>query len=129
MIEHDPGVVTRSLFSQPARAGVALAVLFSAGGGVAMATFGLGLQADKPRAAGAAVLSTTLTSLVMLACIAAMVTGGSSLFTLGWQALLLTVCLVATGFSVAAWRQVRRDPPPPGVRIYHTSDFPPSRYG
>ncbi len=122
------------LIAQPARGGVALLVLGMTVGGLALAAFGLGLQSDRRLGApGATVTCIVLLLLLALAGLG-LWRGEAGVAVRVWHALLLLVIVLLLGFCLAAWQQVRRDPPPvdadvipPGTKIpysvYH--DDPP----
>lgn len=85
--------------------------------GIALAGLGLGLQAQTRRAAGGAVAVTASATLFWTthAVLFATQLGSVALTSV---AAGLTACFgVLTVFSVAAWREMRRNPPPPGHEV------------
>jgi hypothetical protein len=123
-----------TMFDNPKLLGYTLTAFFSTVGGLALASFGLGMQTDRKwAAAGASVSSVTLVLILLAAGVALWLGEGGWVYR-GWHFVLLIVMLLAAAFSIAAWREVRRQPPPsdidivkPGVKIpynfYH--DDPP----
>ncbi len=96
------------------RIGAMLLVMFTTVGGLAMLVFGLGMQQDRPRAATFALLSVALFLLVLIAAGAMLWRGGGP-----WGLRLANLGLLVTGacllaLCIAAWREVRADPPPEG---------------
>jgi hypothetical protein len=105
------------LVADAGRLGAMLTVIFTTLGGLAMLVFGLGMQQDRPRAAPAATLS-------MLALLPVLIGGGVGLWTASgpWvlrlaNAALVLVVAALTAMCVAAWREVRADPPPAGPTL------------
>jgi hypothetical protein len=115
--KQDPVITARRLFADPATAGLSLMVVFSTIGGLALAVFGLGLQSDKPRAAWAAVATAAVWLAILIGAGACLWIGGATVVAKVWNALLLLVATIMLGFTVAALRQVRQHPPPPGLEI------------
>jgi hypothetical protein len=128
------GMTVQRLFEDPAKAGYMLTVVIGTVGGLAMAVLGLGLQADRRRAAAGA--------MACVGAVAAIVTAAGVLLWVGhapwearaWNAVLVAVLFVTGGFTWHAMREVTANPPPanidivpPGTRIpysfYH--DDPP----
>lgn len=132
--QRDVVVSFRHMFDNPTMLGYTLTAMFTTAGGLALATFGLGMQTDRKWAApAAAVSSVTLLVILLAAGVALWLGEGGWMYRL-WHLILLAVMVLASCFSVAAWREVRRQPPPvdvdvvkPGTKIpysfYH--DDPP----
>jgi hypothetical protein len=79
---------------------------------MALAGIGLGLQAQNPRTAtGAIILTTIATVFWTVQSLLFATTMRSVTLTLACAvlALIFAMCLI---FSIAAWREMRRDPPP-----------------
>ncbi|MEX0778016.1 MAG: hypothetical protein WD042_20120 [Phycisphaeraceae bacterium] len=117
----------RDLTSDPGKAGLTAMVMFTTVGGLALASFGLGLQSEKPRSAWGALISAGLMTIVLLACGVGLWLGHASLLARLWHAGLLVAMLLLVGFSAAAVRQMRRFPPP--VDLYTVPrDFDEAQY-
>ena len=127
--EKEEIVITfRRMFEEPGRAGASIMVVFSTVGGLALAGFGLGLQADKPRAALGAVISAMLWMLTMILAGVCLWIGDGSWLARGINALFFVGSIIIVSFTVAACREVRANPPPPGLEIL-PPDFEISKYG
>lgn len=122
------------MFDQPGKAGLMLTVMSMTVGGLALASLGLGLQSDHRHAAAASVITTIVLVAVLAMAGAGLWAGESSIATRLWHCVLSVVMVAMLGFTIAAWREVRRNPPPadvisipPGTKIpysmYH--DDPP----
>jgi len=111
------GVTLVDLLQQPAKAGVMLMAMFMTVGGLAMAGFGLGLQAERPRSAQAAVTTHILMLAILIAAGIGIWTGQASWATRIWHAILIVVVVVQTGFTWVALKQMLAHPPPPGAEI------------
>lgn len=111
-------VITLSqTFRDPATAGLSLMVMFSTVAGLALAVFGLGLQSDKPRAAWAALTTALLWLLILIAAAICLWVGEAGIVAKIWNLALLLIAVILLGFTIAALRQVRQFPPPPGMDI------------
>lgn len=116
--EKEEIVVTfRKMLAEPGRAGVSIMVVFSTVCGLALAGFGLGLQADKPRAGIGAVISASAWLLSLVVAGVCLWIGQASWFARGTNAGFVVIALIVLAFTVAAWREVRANPPPPGLEI------------
>ena len=109
----DPGVTLTTLFDDPARAGIMLTVMFMTLGGLTTAVIGLGLQAGNLRAARAAVVAHALLLCVLIAAGIALWAGHAPLGFRLWHAALTLLLIALVGFSIAAFKDIRRNPPPP----------------
>jgi hypothetical protein len=105
------------LFADPARAGYMIHVMSSTVGGLAMAVFGLGLQAERRRAAWAAMSSVVVTAVLLLIAGVCLWIGGAAIVTKLWNAALVLVVALLAGFAWHALRQVRATPPPADVDV------------
>lgn len=114
-----PDALTRlgELAANPGKAGLMLTVMGATVGGLGMMGFGLGLQSDRRRSAVGAFWTCLLFTLVMLIAGAGLWIGESSTSARGWQALLMLLGVVLTGFCITAWRQVRANPPPDDIDV------------
>ena len=113
-----PGLVTlRTLPQTPAQTGYMLLVMFTTVGGLALASFGLGLQAERRRSAWGALATTGVMLASLLAGGVALWAGGAPWAVRAWHAGLLLVVAALAGFCAAALRQVMADPPPPDVDV------------
>jgi hypothetical protein len=99
------------LLRNPGRAGVMLTVVFVTVGGLAMAVFGLGLQAEKRGAGWAALVTTAALTGVLLVAGAGLWVGDGGWLARTLNAVLIVLLGVLTGFSWAALQQVRAHPP------------------
>lgn len=111
------GNFLRDIRERPVEAGYAMTVIFSTVGGLGMAVFGLGLQAERRRA-GVAAMVTATTLLVILIIAGALLWHGGA----GWPArilhgLLTTTVAIAALFTWYAMRQVLADPPPANIDV------------
>ena len=122
------------MLAEPGKAGLMLLVMTMTAGGLALAGFGLGLQAQRRRAAGAALLATTISFLVLLPAGVGLWAGESGVGSRVLHMIIQLIMFLLVGFCFAAWREMKRTPPPedvdviqPGVKIpysiYH--DDPP----
>lgn len=99
------------------RFGAMVLVMFTTLGGLSMLVFGLGMQQDRPRAAAYAVISLVIL-LAALAAAAAMLWTGHGPWVLRTADLVLLVIVASLlGLCIAAWREVRADPPPEGPNV------------
>jgi hypothetical protein len=124
LVDGDPSVeqTRRSsnltvLMDEPGRLGVMLTIMSTSVAGLAMAGFGLGLQAERLRAAWGAAASTSLWFIVLVGAGVALWTGESSINARIWHMLLAALALLLSGFAIAALRQVLADPPPADIDI------------
>ncbi len=100
------------------KVGMMLSVMFPMAGGFAMATFGLGLQADRKRAGMGALVT-------CLACAVIVLVGGlgiwmddeGAIWPRIWHVIVSGVMWLTVGLSVVAYRDVRANPPADGVEI------------
>ena len=116
----DPTLADRSLrdwLDDPTRTSVMLTVMFSTVGGLAMAGFGLGLQAERRRAPAGAVVVTAGLLTVLLVAAPGLWTDAAGWGIRLWHALACIVVAVLLVMSAAAWRQFRVNPPPTDVDI------------
>ena len=85
--------------------------------GIALAGLGLGLQAQGRRAPAGAVAVTAFATAFWVTHAAFFAAAlGSAGFAVG-AGVLATAFAVLLGFALGAWREMRRDPPPPGHEI------------
>ena len=106
------GVTLNNLWDQPAKAGMMLMVMFMTIGGLAMAGFGLGMQSERPRSAPAA-MATNLLMLAVLTLAGIGIWADTATWRVRlWHGLLTGVIIVVTGFTWAAWKEIRKNPPP-----------------
>jgi hypothetical protein len=105
----DPG----SYLRDPVRAAGAATLLLATIGGLGLAAFGLGMQADRPRPAYAALATNLLLAAVFLAAGVALWTADAGWWLRSWHALLTLLALLALPFTIGATVQVVRHPPPP----------------
>lgn len=111
------GVPIHALLRQPAHAGVMLMVMFTTVGGLAMAAFGLGLQAQRRRSAWGA-LGTVLALLAILAVAGVAIWFGRAHWVIRlWHAVLTGAVAVLAGFVWAALQEMRAHPPPIGIDV------------
>lgn len=119
---------------EPAKAGLAIMVMAMTVGGLALASLGLGLQADRRGAAVGAVATCLILLAVLIAGGAGLWMGQAAIITRIWHGVLLLIVVTLTGFTIRAWLEVRAAPAPldvdvipPGTKIpysfYH--DDPP----
>jgi hypothetical protein len=94
-----------------------LMIMFTTVGGLAMATFGLGLQSEKPKAAIGAVVSIALLLVVQVAAGMGLWVGESLVTARAWHAVLTLILLCLLGLAWAAMKQVRANPPPPNLHV------------
>lgn len=132
--QQTPAQRVGAMFDKPGKAGLMLTIVSMTVGGLALASLGLGLQSDHRHAATASVIATATLVAVLATAGAGLWSGESAAGTRIWHAVLSAIMLAMLGFTVAAWREVRRNPPPtdvmtipPGTKIpysmYH--DDPP----
>ncbi len=107
----------RTALDDPGKAGVALTIITMSAGGLALATFGLGLQADRRRAAIGALFTAGAMTVILLFAGSALWRGDVAVTTRIGHAGVTLIVLIALGFAIAAWRQVRAEPPPDDVDI------------
>jgi hypothetical protein len=96
-----------------AQLGITLAVTVGVFFGMALAGLGLGLQAQSPRAATSAVILATIGVIfwtVQTLFFATTVRSITLTLPCGVLALVFVACLI---LAIGAWRDMRRDPPPP----------------
>lgn len=111
------GNLLRDIRERPVEAGYAMTVIFSTVGGLGLAVFGLGLQAERRRAGVAAMVTASILLFILLIAGALLWHGGAA-----WPARILhglltfTVAVVAL-FTWHAMRQVLADPPPADIDI------------
>lgn len=111
------GMSLERMFENPAKAGYMLTVMSSTVGGLAMAVLGLGMQADRRRAAAGALASVAATSAVMLAAGVLLWVGSASWGARGWNAVLVLILLTCVGFTWHALREIHAAPPPLNIDI------------
>ena len=118
LVKNEEGVITLSkMFDHPGATGIMLTAMFATVGGLTLTVFGLGLQSDKPKAAWGALITTVGLSLVLgLAAVCLWIDEVGFSAKLMNHLLLLTTLFMA-GFSIAALKDVRKTPPPPGMDI------------
>lgn len=105
------------LMEEPGRLGVMLTIMSTSVAGLALAGFGLGLQAERMRAAWGAAASTIIWLIILVAAGAALWSGESSINAKIWHGLLTLLAVLLSGFAIAALRQVVANPPPADVDI------------
>ncbi len=107
-----------NLLKEPNKVGMSLLVFSMTLGGLSLATFGLGLQADHRRAAVGATITCIIMLLVLiLSGIGLWSPPRTSITVRLWHAGLSVLIVITLGFILAAWRQVQKDPPPVDVDI------------
>ncbi len=111
------GVTVQSLPQHPFRTGVMLMVMCMTVGGLAMAGFGLGLQAEKPRSAWAALVTMFLVTVVLMVAGVGIWSGQGSLWIRLWHTVLTVITVLLTGFTWIALKQMRTEPPPPNADV------------
>jgi hypothetical protein len=111
------GMTVQRLFENPAKAGYMLTVVASTVGGLAMAVLGLGLQADRRRAAAGAMACVGALTAIVLAAGVLLWVGHGPWEARAWNAVLVAVLLVASGFTWQALREVAANPPPANIDI------------
>lgn len=111
----EPGL--RGKLREPAAAGYMVTALATSAGGLALAVFGLGLQADRRRASAGAAFSSVTMTLLLLVAGALLWIGGAGVIAKLWNLALLAIAGLLVAFSIAAQRNVRANPPPPNVDI------------
>jgi len=111
------GVTVSWLWEHPSEAGQMLMVVAATVGGLGLAGFGLGMQADKARSATGALVTSGL-MLVMLAMAGLGLWRGQG-WWLGriWHGVLIAVNVGVMGFCWAALMQVRQNPPIAGAEV------------
>jgi hypothetical protein len=107
----------RNMINEPGRTGLMLTIVGSTVCGLGMMGFGLGLQSDRRRSAAGALVTCVLFMLIMIAAGVGLWTGEATFTARVWQAILAALGVMTTGFTFAAWREVRANPPPTGVDI------------
>lgn len=108
-----PAPAPTPLWRDPARFSAVVMVFLLAAGGLAMAAFGLGMQSERLAAAWGAVLTCALLLLLTLAAGVALWLGDGHPLPRLWNAAMVLLLAVLTGFSWAGLRQIQRHPPPP----------------
>lgn len=111
----EPGL--RGKLREPAAAGYMITALATSAGGLALAVFGLGLQADRRRAATGAVVASIAVTLLLLIAGALLWTGNAGVVPKAWNLALLAIAGLLVAFTVTALRNVRANPPPPNIDI------------
>jgi len=111
------GNFLRDIRDRPVEAGYAMTVIFSTVGGLGLAVFGLGLQAERRRAGIAAMVTATILMVILILAGALLWRGGA-----GWPARILhgvltTTVAIVTMFTWYAMRQVLADPPPVDIDV------------
>jgi hypothetical protein len=99
------------------RTGVMLTVVTMTMGGLALATFGLGLQSDRREAALWAVITNVAMTLLFIAAGVALWMGDSTWSVRIGHGAVLLISLILLGFTIAALREVRAAPPPADIDI------------
>lgn len=100
-----------------AQRAITVCVLVAVFLGIALAGLGLGLQAQAPRAPAGAVAVATFAALFWAVhAVFFRTTVGSIGLAAGAGAMALLFAALAA-FAVGAWREMRRDPPPPGHEV------------
>jgi hypothetical protein len=94
-----------------------LTVAFSTLGGLALAGFGLGLQADRKRSALGAVVTTIAIEAVLLGAGVALWVGGAPLAAKLLNLFVMLIYAILLAFCIAAYRQVRATPPPENIEV------------
>ncbi len=122
------GVTLLGLLDQPGRAGVMLTVMFTTVGGLAMAGFGLGLQAQKPKSGWGAFVTNVLMLSVLIVAGVGLWVGQASWVARVWHALLTVLVAVLTGFAWVALKQMIANPPPADIEVLPKDFEVPSRY-
>lgn len=116
--DNRPGVHSiRAALSSPARAGYVFTVTCSTLGGLALAGFGLGLQADRGRSALGAVATAVGVESVLLLSGVGLWVGSAPIPATLLNLLMLLVYAILLAFCVAAYRQVKATPPPADIDI------------
>jgi hypothetical protein len=106
------GLTASEIFRDPHKTATALLFGFAPPLALALAVFGLGMQADKPHAPLAAFLTDLLLIIILTASgIAAWNAEHATALRL-WQAFLTLLTLPLLVFIWKAWKQVQADPPP-----------------
>ena len=101
----------------PAKFGLMLMVMFTTVGGLAMAVFGLGLQAEKPASGWAALVTNGVFLLVLIVAGAALWSGQASPAVRVWHGIVSMVVIVLLGFTITALRQMIAHPPPGDLQV------------
>jgi len=99
------------------KVGMMLNVMFPMAGGFALATFGLGLQADRKGAGLGALLVAIICALIVVLGGMGIWSGESTLFAKVWHGLVSLMMWVLVGLSYVAYKDVRADPPEANVDI------------
>ncbi|MCC6580319.1 MAG: phage holin family protein [Phycisphaeraceae bacterium] len=117
-LSQSPRVIAwRDLASDPGKNGLMLTIVTMTVGGLALASFGLGLQADRAAASLGAMLSAAAMTLVLLAAGAGLWLGEASPATRLGHGVVFALVAILLAFTIGAWRQVRRQPPPADVDV------------
>jgi len=122
------------MLEQPAKAGLMLLVVTMSVGGLAMAGFGLGLQAQRRESGIGSLITCSLCLLTLILAGLGLWSGDGSAVARITHAFLTLLMLVMVGFTWTGWQEIRKNPPPgdidivpPGTKIpysiYH--DDPP----
>ncbi len=130
LLEREPERVTGEGADASAKArqlGVVLLVMFTTIGGLALASFGLGLQSDTPRAAYGAVATSVVMTLVLITACVFLAIGGASVAGLIVNGLLVLLTAALSVMSAFALAEVRRDPPPRDANVLPPDWEPPPR--
>ncbi len=125
--KQQPIPTLQTMFKDPATAGFSIMIAFSTVGGLAMAVFGLGLQADKPKAAAGAMVSVVVWALVLIGAGVGLWIGDGSIGARLWHLLMMAIALLSLGFTAAAFKQVRKHPPPTEMEVLPADWEPPKR--
>jgi len=112
-----PGVSLRTLIDRPAAAGYMLTAVTATVGGLSICVLGLGLQADRRRAALAQLLVTVFVTLILFLGATALWLGGAPLMVRLWNHVLVMVMTLLTIMAFAAYREVVAAPPPADIDI------------
>ncbi len=126
--KEDIVITFRKMLDEPGRAGASIMVVFSTVCGLALAGFGLGLQADKPRASIGALVSACAWLFSLILAGVCLWIGQASSFARGVNAGFCVISIIVLCFTVAARREVRANPPPPGLDVL-PPDFEIPKYG
>lgn len=116
-IPGDPLTSLSELTNEPAKAGLMATILGMAIGGLALAGFGLGLQSDRRRAAASSLATCTILTVMLIGAGAGLWIGHGAMVARIWHGLLLALMFVVDGFVIAAFIQVRANPPPPDADV------------
>lgn len=112
-----PGVGLSTLLERPAAAGYMITAVTATVGGLAICVLGLGLQADRGRAALAQLLATAAVTLLLALAAVALWRGAAPIMVKLWNHGLLVLMAGLTAMAWIAHRQVRAAPPPPDIDL------------